>query len=422
VAEARKSGRIYSGLMSLDSHAAGMAMSEIRLSRYSSAREAMRSRDLRQGLYDEGHALMAKVIVNLHGAEHTARRRLENRLFRRETFVHWERNLIPASIRASLTEHSGLESVDMVQLARNTMMRIAADIAGIDLGDSPERFAQLAGLMARMARAANVNHFIGDKSDVVNDGNVALAEYEQEFFAPALQRRMVALRRVETDGLAESELPKDVLMTLLTSQKTLEIPMHDILREIAYYPWVGSHSTSGAFVNMMDHVFDWIEADPGQRSVLAKDISALQRMGFESLRLHPASPVSERVATRDLVLSDGTNIACGSRVIIELKMANRDPDAFGLDADQFRPGRNLPADVSPWGLSFGTGFHACVGQEVVGGTDLGADETGVPLHGAVATMAQILLQHNARRDPARPASRDEQSVRRHFLEYPVLID
>lgn len=407
--------------MSLGTSAPEPGIGEIRLSTYAAAREAMRSRDLRQGLYDQGHALMEKVIVNLHGPEHTSRRRLENRLFRRDTFLHWENALIPASINASLAPFIGRESVDMVQLARNTMMRIAADIAGIDLGEDEQRFVLLADLMARMARASNVNHFIGDKSSVVNDGNEALEEYEQQFFTPAHRRRVEILASYGEGKIQEHDLPKDVLTTLLANQDALEIPMHDILREIAYYPWVGSHSTSGAFVNMMDHVFDWIENDPTQRHALASDILELQRMGFESLRLHPASPVSERVAVADILLSDGTFIPKNSRVIIELKTANRDKDVFGFDSDEFNPRRQIAADAAAWGLSFGTGFHACVGQEVAGGTDLGADETGIPLHGAIATMAQILLQHGARRDPARPARRDEQSVRRHFLEYPVLI-
>ena len=172
---------------------------------------------------------------------------------------------------------------------------------------------------------------------------------------------------------------------------------------------------------MMDHVFDWIENDSTQRHALANDILELQRIGFESLRLHPASPVSERVAVADILLSDGTFIPKDSRVIIELKIANRDKDVFGFDSDEFNPRRHIAAGAFAWGLSFGTGFHTCVGQEVAGGTDIGADETGIPLHGAIATMAQILLKHGARRDPHRPARRDEQSVRRNFLEYPVLI-
>lgn len=62
-------------------------MSIITLSSWADAKAALRNRDLRQGLYDEGVALMHGVIVNLHGAEHNARRRLENRLFRRDTFA-----------------------------------------------------------------------------------------------------------------------------------------------------------------------------------------------------------------------------------------------------------------------------------------------------------------------------------------------
>jgi len=191
----------------------------VRLASYAQARDAMRNRNLRQGLYDEGKALMEKVIVNLHANEHTTRRRLENRLFRRETFVHWEKNLIPDSVMMSIAPYVGGGSIDMVELARTTMMRIAADIAGIDLGDDPARFPRLAGLMARMARAANVNHFIGDKREVIDDGNDALATYKREFFDPACSVRSEAVRRRDAGEIGDDDLPKDVLTTLLANQR-----------------------------------------------------------------------------------------------------------------------------------------------------------------------------------------------------------
>jgi cytochrome P450 len=78
----------------------------VHITSYAAAREALRHRDLRQGLYDEGSDLMANVIVNLHGPAHTARRRLENRLFRRETFKQWEEVLIPQSIERSIASSS----------------------------------------------------------------------------------------------------------------------------------------------------------------------------------------------------------------------------------------------------------------------------------------------------------------------------
>ena len=39
--------------------------------------------------------------MNLHGAEHRDRRRLENRLFRRDTFAYYENSLFPEIIRTA---------------------------------------------------------------------------------------------------------------------------------------------------------------------------------------------------------------------------------------------------------------------------------------------------------------------------------
>mgnify|MGYP000005498700 CR=1 FL=1 len=48
--------------------------------------------------------------------------------------------------------------------------------------------------------------------------------------------------------------------------------------------------------------------------------------------------------------------------------ANRDPEVFGSTADAFDPHRNTPPQAPRWGLTFGTGFHACLGQSfVIGG-------------------------------------------------------
>ena len=74
----------------------------IELTSYDDARAGLRNRDLRQDLYYEGHRLMTGVIVNLHGDEHLARRRLENRLFRRDTFAWYEREWIPSIIDSVL--------------------------------------------------------------------------------------------------------------------------------------------------------------------------------------------------------------------------------------------------------------------------------------------------------------------------------
>ena len=68
-------------------------MTEIVITTPDDAREVYRHKQLRQALYDAGEVVMEDVVVNLHGDEHRQRRRLENRLFRRDTFYEYEREM-----------------------------------------------------------------------------------------------------------------------------------------------------------------------------------------------------------------------------------------------------------------------------------------------------------------------------------------
>jgi hypothetical protein len=142
----------------------------------------------------------------------------------------------------------------------------------------------------------------------------------------------------------------------------------------------------------------------------------------ESLRLHPASPVSLRHALADVELRSGTRIPAGELVALDLVAANRDPAVFGPDADRFDPDRALPDDVAPWGLSFGHGVHACLGQELAGGLAYhDGDLLEHHLLGAIVVMSHTLLGHDARRDPDDPPVRDASTTRDVFARYPVLL-
>ncbi len=169
----------------------------IRLTTYDEARDAFRSRSLRQALYDDGHRLMTGVIVNLHGDEHIARRRLENRLFRRDTFAWYERERIPRIVDVVLARPITDGRGELLQLARRTMMTLSVDVAGVDLPiadtDSGRLddavFDRFYSIMDRLARASTVAHATGDKDAILIDGDAALAEFDTEFFQPSLARR-----------------------------------------------------------------------------------------------------------------------------------------------------------------------------------------------------------------------------------------
>jgi hypothetical protein len=46
---------------------------------------------------------------------------------------------------------------------------------------------------------------------------------------------------------------------------------------------------------------------------------------------------------------------------------NRDRSVFGDDAEEFDPRRTTPDGVPGYGLSFGSGMHACIGQDLAAG-------------------------------------------------------
>jgi cytochrome P450 len=395
-----------------------MNTQEIRLVSYADAVEALRHRSLRQGLYEASGQLMDDVIVNLHGQAHVDRRRLENRLFRRETALNWEQKLVPAVVTQVLA--AGLErgGGDLLDLSRRTMMILAAEIAGIDrpIGTT-EEFDRLYDLMTRLSRAALVVHATGDAETTRRDGLAALNELETEFYAPSLIRRTRLISAVHA-GMAEpAELPADILTTLLLNQDNLDLPPDVVKREVSYYPWVGSHSTSVSLVHSADHIFRWAAEHPEVLPALKEEPGLLQRFVHESIRLHPASHESRRRALDDVTLSSGVSIPKGSLAVIDKAAANRDTAVFGADAGEYNPNRQVSGTVGLVGVSFGSGFHACLGKQIAAGVL--DDEAATPLYGSIVTMIRILLAHGMTRDPDHPAVLDTASTRGHYRRYPV---
>ena len=79
----------------------------------------------------------------------------------------------------------------------------------------------------------------------------------------------------------------------------------------------------------------------------------------ELLRYDSPVQMSGRVTVEDYEV-DGQLIPAGTRVIAGLAAANRDPDAFGPDADKVRVDR----DNARQQVSFGAGIHHCLGASL----------------------------------------------------------
>ncbi len=395
-------------------------MNVLTVTTYDDAKEVYRHKDFRQALYDAGEVVMGDVIINLHGDEHRARRRLENRLFRRETLVHYERDWFPGIIEETLAPWLAKGEAELVELSHQLMMNLAALNAGLD---RPKRTAEetnrLYAFMMKFVEGATLAHTTRDPAVVTAEIAEAKAQFDAEFLGPSMERRLELIAK--DDGSGDS-LPKDILTVLLRNEDALHIPRDIILKEIAFFLLAGAHTSATAFVRTLDNLFNWAKAHPADAQRARTDRKFVQQAVYETIRMYPSSPVAMRRATNDITLKSGTTVKQGETVTIDLMSVNRDPAVYGDDAAGFNPHRTTKVEgAAPWGLSFGHGMHACIGQELAAGLLERSDDTAEFEYGLVSVAVQALLDRGAMPDPSRPPKMDTTTKRPYWGEYHVVF-
>ncbi len=398
-------------------------MAEILITEFDDARECYRHKQLRQALYDAGEVIMGDVLVNLHADEHRARRRLENRLFRRDTFFHYERELFPEIIEATIKPYVADGRAELVAFGHQLMMNLAALAAGVDRPrGTPDETFHLYDYLTTFIEGATLGHYTGDREAKRDEVRAKLLAFDAEFLDPGIERRRSLLAQFDAGAIAEDELPRDVLMVLLRNQDKVELSRDSLRREIAFYLLAGAHTSATAFTRCMHNIFKWLDAHPDDADRVRTDRVFVQRCTHETIRLQGSSPTSQRWALTDIELGSGLKIAEGDRVTIDLNQANRSRAVYGVDADEFNPDRTHADGVAPWGLSFGLGMHACIGQDLAAGLVFDADDTESDhLFGLVPVAVQTMFDHGCRPDPDNGPEMDESTTRPYFGRYPVVF-
>ena len=396
-------------------------MNVLTVTTFDDAKEIYRHKDFKQALYDAGEVVMGGVLVNLHGDEHRARRRLENRLFRRETLVHYERDLFPQVIQETLAPYVASGRAELVELSHQLMMNLAALNAGVDRPlKTKEETDSLYGFMMKFIEGATLAHTTRDPKEVTDEVEGAKSEFNVQFLAPSIKRRQQLIAAAATDETVE--LPKDILTELLKNEDSLHLPDEIILKEIAFFLLAGAHTSATAFVRTLDNLFNWLDKHPEDRALVKTDRSFVQRSMFETIRLNPSSPTAMRRATTDITLKSGTVVPKDSLVTIDLMSVNRSANIFGDTASEFNPHRVIETpNVAPWGLSFGHGMHACIGQELAAGLSERSEETSEFEYGLATVAVQAMFDRNVVPNPELPAKMDTTTKRPYWGSYHVIF-
>ena len=399
-------------------------MASIVVSSYKQANDTLRLTDLRQALYDEGAILMEKVLVNLHGDEHRTRRGIETKVFRRDFFEWYEKQVFPNTLRETLTPYLAAGKTDLVDFGFRVMMNLTADFSGVDRpARTPEETANLLRILRTFGKAATLGQALGDKEAIRAEIRAAMAEFDRDFFQPSMARRRALLERLKRGEIAEDALPRDVLVDLLRSEDQTPIAPDVLMKEIGFFLLAGAFTTVHSLIHAAHELFSWSATHPADARRYAEDTLFLQKAIHESMRLHPSSPTAGRRPTCPVHLPTGQDATPEDSISVDLMAANRDTSIFGDDAADYNPHRPAPRGAGPYGLSFGIGMHSCIGLNLAAGMLPRAD-TQAHSHqlGTVTLIMRVLLAHGARPDPEHAGVVDRSTIRNNWSSYPILLD
>lgn len=395
------------------------------LDHYHDIKEALYHPDLSRGLddrsYKEGNP-RAEVLSVLHGDPHKQRRRLENKLFRRDALVEYEHELFPGLVDNHL-EGAGRKA-DLFRLGGELSVVLAARRAGIDHDGGTEQLAELWRAVLALAQAAAVLDVVGDTEPVLAAAYRVLGEFDEQYVTPS-RRRREDLLDAAARGTAV-DVPDDLLTVALQAMRAGRTDLdHNVLvREAGLYLHGGSHTSAQTLCNVLSLLLGVgvNNSRPDLLDAAGSDIGFAQRCVHETLRLRPTTPGIKRVAVHDAVVA-GRRVVKDQRVVLDIATANRDPDLFGETADTFDPHRRIEPEVPLWGLSFGAGPHICIGRSVAGGFPLhhGEPDDG-HLHGLVARMVQAIAARRPALVESDPPMLDKRTDRgTRWARFPVRL-
>ncbi len=185
---------------------------KILLTSWSQVREAFRSKDLRQAGYSQGAVVMAGTLLDLHGKAHRERRRVENRLFRREIFSFWEHEVLERTIAITLSPFIQSKKGDLSVIGYRCAMNLTATIAGIDQDPSETKQTEaLYRIVKKFSEGATLLHSRRNKDEVRQEVSEAMKKFAKDFFAPSRETRERLIQKSKRGIINEDDLTKDVL-------------------------------------------------------------------------------------------------------------------------------------------------------------------------------------------------------------------
>lgn len=395
------------------------------ISGYEAVKAALTNSDLSRSLdyerFERGNVKEGTLSV-LHGDEHRERRKMENRLFRREMYELYEYELFPDIVAHTLDRFIDPAESDLMEIGGLFTVVLACRTAGIDFDkESITDRQRLRHFLHQFALGGAIDAVKGDTDEVKAQMSVAIGDFKREYLDDSKARRLDLVDRYLSGD--DSELPYDMLTNLLEHRADSGMSGDLIDRETTLYFTAGAHTSTQTLTNTSHLVFQWCKEHPEDWARIVEDRLFAQRCVHEALRIRPTNPGIMRRATVDTEVA-GFEVKQGMVCVLDTISANTDVEAYGPDAESFNPDREIPEGLPPYGLSFGAGMHFCPGRSVaVGLPQRQGKVKDDHLFGLVPIALQAVVARGIQPHPDREPAPDTRTKRwTRWLSYPVVFD
>lgn len=423
VGEVRNSISSLTGDTTLNIAATPLTQKMTWITDYMEADEILRTPSFLQASKMESKELIGDTIITLDGDAHTTYRRRLARLVSRPALAHYDVQIFEPAIRETLERTAKRRGADrlvrtnLVDFVRSVFLRIGADIIGIGPLANEEDEQELLRELRLFIDGATVEWSRRDHREVLAEAQEAREAFLKRFFDAAWAERLRQVADVAAGKLQEDKLRPDLLTILARNAQDNGPDREQAIRESILFIVASTLNNAGLVTNFVDELSAWNVAHK-DAPLNIEDKKVFQKAMDETLRLHPPAPALIRSPLAHAKLSSGREFQPGELVALDLVKVNRDPKAFGRDAESFNPGRTLAPMVRAYGLAFGAGAHFCLGQPMVTMSKGGLDQESV---GSQYKLINALYKAGIRQDPQHPPVLVN-SAQDRYDDYPVIFD
>lgn len=312
---------------------------------YDAVRQVLRMREgTRQSGFNAELAArtgMRQPVLFEDGAAHREHRIAIARFFTPATIDGDYRQMMDEVSDALVARLRRDRQADLAELSLELAMRVAARVVGLTESIRPGMAQRLERILA-LERLERLGPLARAWSMLRVQGHV------RRFLRLDVRPAIAARRRA----------PREDVISHLLAKGYRE---SEILIECITYGAAGMATTREFIVMAAWHLLE----DAALRArYLNGDSAQRQAVLHEILRLEPVVGHLYRRATEDLTIQhDGetTVIPAGARLDLDIRAANADAEAVGIEPLRLRPDRERAPGVQPPAMSFGDGAHRCPG-------------------------------------------------------------